>query len=57
MSRQTRAGRGTAELVSRYQIIRRERGQGNNIFSCSVDHEQYWQSYLVDPCIYVRGVR
>ena len=49
MSRLTRDG--TAEPVSRDQIIRRERGQGNIHFhfSCSADHEQHWQPYLVDP--------
>ena len=53
MSRLTRDG--TAELVSRDQILRRERGQGNVIFSCSPDHEQDsdheqdWQPYPVDP--------
>ena len=31
------------------QIIRRERGQGNDHFSCSADHEQDWQPYPVDP--------
>ena len=30
---------GTAEPVSRDQILRRERGQGNIHFSCSADHE------------------
>ena len=40
---------GTAELVSRDQIVRRERGQGNTCFPCSVDHEQDWQPYPVDP--------
>ena len=48
MSRLTRDG--TAELVSRDQILRRDRGQGNNIhFPCSADHEQDWQPYPVDP--------
>ena len=47
MSRLTRDG--TAELVSRDQILRRERGQGNNNFPCSADHVQDWQSYPVDP--------
>ena len=46
MSRLTRDG--TAEPVSRDQILRRERGQGNIIFPCSVDHEQDWQPYPVD---------
>ena len=40
---------GTAETVSRDQIIRRERGQGNIHFPCSADHEQFWQPYPVDP--------
>ena len=47
MSRLTRDG--TAEPVSRDQILRRERGQGNIIFPCSVDHEWDWQPYPVDP--------
>ena len=41
---------GTAEPVSRDQILRHERGQGNIHFSCSADHEQDWQPYPVDPC-------
>ena len=40
---------GTAEPVSRDQILRRERGQGKNNFACSTDHEQDWQPYLLDP--------
>ena len=47
MSRLTRDG--TAEPVSRGQILRRERGQGNINFHCSADHEQDWQPYPVDP--------
>ena len=39
----------TAKPVSRDQILRRERGQGNIHFPCSADHEQDWQPYLVDP--------
>ena len=39
----------TAEPVSRDQILRHARGQGNTYFSCSVDHEQDWQPYPVDP--------
>ena len=39
----------TAEPVSRDQILRRERGLGNILFSCSADHEQDWQPYPVDP--------
>ena len=40
---------GTAEPVSRDQILRRERGQGNINFPCPADHEQDWQPYPVDP--------
>ena len=40
---------GTAEPISRDQILRRERGQGNFQFPCSADHEQDWQPYPVDP--------
>ena len=47
MSRLTRDG--TAESVSRDQILRHVRGQGNIHFSCSADHEQDWQPYPVDP--------
>ena len=48
MSRLVRDGT-TAEPVSRDQILRRERGQGNIHFPCSADHEQDWQPYPVDP--------
>ena len=47
MSRLTRDG--TAEPVSRDQILRHARGQGNMNFPCSADHEQDWQPYPVDP--------
>ena len=47
MSRLTRDG--TAEPVSRDQILRREQGQGKVHFTCSADHEQDWQTYSVDP--------
>ena len=48
MSRLTRDG--NVEPLSRYQIIRRERGQGNIVFPYSADHEQDWQpSYPIDP--------
>ena len=40
---------GTAEPVSRDQILRHARGQGNIHFPCSADHEQDWQPYTVDP--------
>ena len=40
---------GTAKTVSRDQILRRERGQGNIHFPCSADQEQDWQPYPVDP--------
>ena len=47
MSRLTRDE--IAEPVSRDQILRHERGQGNIHFSCSADHVQDWQPYPVDP--------
>ena len=47
MSRLTRDG--TAEPVSRDQILRHAREQGNIHFRCSADHEQDWQPYPVDP--------
>ena len=47
MSRLTRDG--TAEPVSRDQILRHAWGQGNIHFPCSADHEQDWQPYPVDP--------
>ena len=46
MSRLTRDG--TAEPVSRDQILRHVRGQGNIHFSCSADYEQDWQPYPID---------
>ena len=50
MSRLTR--NGTAEPVSRDQILRREGGQGNMYFlPCSADHEEDWQPYPVDPSL------
>ena len=52
MSRLTRDG--TAEPVSRDQILRRERGQGNVHFPhfiCSADPEQDWQPYPIHPSI------
>ena len=39
---------GTVEPVSRDQILRRERGEGNINSPCSADHEQDWQPYTVD---------
>ena len=47
MSRLTRDE--IAEPVSRGQILRHERGQGNIHFSCLADHVQDWQPYAVDP--------
>ena len=50
MSKLTRDG--TAEPVSRDQILRRERGQRIIYFPCSAaDHEQDWQ-----PCSVVRAI-
>ena len=40
---------GTAEPVSRDQILRHARGRGNINFPCSADDEQDWQPYPVDP--------
>ena len=51
MSKLTRDG--TAEPVSRDQILRRERGQRIILFPCSAaDHEQDWQ-----PCPVVRAIQ
>ena len=47
MSRLTRDG--TAEPVSRDQILKHARGQRNNYVPSSADHEQDWQPYPVDP--------
>ena len=48
MSRLTRDG--TAETVSRYQILWHEQSsQGNINFPCSADHERDWQPYPADP--------
>ena len=47
MSRLTRDG--TAEPVSRDQILRHVRGKGNIHFPFSADHEQDWQPFPVDP--------
>ena len=47
MNRLTRNGK--AEPVSRDQILRHVRGQGDIHFPCSADHEQDWQPYPVDP--------
>ena len=46
MSRLTR--NGTAERVSRDQILRHARGR-EYYFPCSADHEQDWKPYPVDP--------
>ena len=49
MGRSRRTRDWNAETVSRDQILRGERGQGNIHFPCSADHEQNWQpSYPVD---------
>ena len=49
---------GTAEPVSRDQILRRMRGQGNTDFPCSADHELGWQPYPLGPypCLYVMTI-
>ena len=40
---------GTTKPVSRDQILRRERGQENIHFPFSVNHEEDWHPYTVDP--------
>ena len=40
---------GTAELVSRDQILRHKPGQGNIHFPLLADHMHDWQPYPVDP--------
>ena len=40
---------GTAEPVSRDQVLRREPGRGNIHFPCPANHEQDWQPDPVDP--------
>ena len=65
MSRPTRDG--TAEHVSLDQILRHERGQGNNNFPCLADHEQdgqpspvglqtmiYVMAIHYSPCMYTK---
>ena len=52
MDRLTRDG--TAESVSRDQILMHVRGQGNINFPCSADHEQDWQPDPVDPYSTIR---
>ena len=47
MSRLTRDG--TAEPVSRDQILRHEREQANIHFPCSAEQLQDWQPYPVEP--------
>ena len=47
MTRLTRDG--TAEPVSRDQILRRERGHRNINFPGSADHDEDWQPYPFDP--------
>ena len=50
---QADAGGTADEPVSRDQILRRVRGQGNIHFRCSADHEQDWQPYPVDPHLFI----
>ena len=55
MSRLTRDG--TAESVSRDQILRHARGQGNMNFPCSADHEQDWQPFsVIHTLLYVMTI-
>ena len=46
-----------AEPVSRDQILRHVREQGNIHFPCSADHEQDLQPYPVDPYSAIRDDR
>ena len=39
---------GTAEPVSRDQVLRHALGQENRHFPCSADHKQDWQPYPVE---------
>ena len=48
---------GTAEHVTRDQILRRERRQRNINFPCSADHEQDREPYPVDPYSATVGCR
>ena len=54
MSRLTRDG--TAETVSRDQILRRERGQGNVICPCSADHVQDGLIHTLATCVTIHNV-
>ena len=55
MNRLTRDG--TTELVSRDQILRRARGQGNVHFPCLADHEQDWLlTRLIHTLLYVMTI-
>ena len=55
MSRLTRDG--TPEPVSRDQILRHERGQGNIHFPCSAAHKQDWQlTQLIHTLLYVMTI-
>ena len=47
MSKLTRDG--TADPVSRDQIIMHERRQGKKHFPCQADHEHVWHPFPVDP--------
>ena len=57
---QRRMGRvtrdGTAEPVSRDQILRRERGQGNIHFPCLADHEQGNLTRLIYTLLHVMAI-
>ena len=41
----------TAQPVSRDEILKYERGQGNIHFPCSANHKQDWQRYTVDALL------
>ena len=46
---------GTAELISRDQILGRERGQEQIILPCSADHDQDW--HIRYTPILLEGIR
>ena len=54
LSRLTRDG--TAECVSRNQLLGREHGHGNIQFPCSADHVQDWKPHPVDRYHIIFGI-
>ena len=48
---------GTAEPVSRHQILSRERVKGREHFPCSADHEHDWQLYTAYTAVNAIGAQ